>query len=130
MALNETRTRPTCATRFDQERQGGLTSSVVIRQAAIDSNSDNPPVWLRMAAAQRLAGDVDTAYATLEHAFALGLTVNNRNRADVEFLPFRGDARFESLNATAEAYVVKQRKAVAELVDSIGEPRYSAPPHN
>jgi len=104
MALNETRTRPTCATRFDQERQGGgpgLTSSVVIRQAAIDSNSDYPPVWLRMAAAQRLAGDVDTAYATLEHAFALGLTVNNRNRADVEFLPFRGDARFESLNATA-----------------------------
>ena len=99
-------------------------------QAAIDSNSDDPPVWLRMAAAQRLAGDVDAAYATLGHAFTLGLTIDNRNRADVEFLPFRGDERFESLKETAEAYVVKQRRAVAELVDSIGEPRNSALPHN
>ncbi len=62
-------------------------------QNAIDSNNEYPPVWLRMAAAQRLSGEIDAAYVTLEHAFALGLTVNNVNRWDAEFLPFVGDAR-------------------------------------
>jgi hypothetical protein len=86
-------------------------------QAAIDGNSEYPPVWLRMAAAQRLAGEVDAAYVSLEHAFALGLTVNNRNRSNVEFLPFRGDARFESLRAKSEAYVAEQREKVAAQLD-------------
>ena len=85
-------------------------------QAAIDSNNEFPTVWLRMAAAQRLAGEVDAAYATLEHAFALGLTVNNRNRSDLEFLPFQGDSRFMVLRAKSEAYVATQREKIAALL--------------
>ncbi len=85
-------------------------------QAAIDSNNEYPPVWLRMAAAQRLGGEVDAAYTTLEHAFALGLTVNNRNRSDLEFLPFQGDLRFAVLRAKSEAYVAAQRKKIAALL--------------
>ena len=85
-------------------------------QAAIDSNNESPTVWLRMAAAQRLGGEVDAAYATLEHAFALGLTVNNRNRSDLEFLPFQGDPRFAVLRTKSEAYVAAQRKKIAALL--------------
>ncbi len=44
-------------------------------QAAIDSNNEYSRLWLRMAAAQRLGGETDAAYETLEHAFSLGLTV-------------------------------------------------------
>ncbi|MEO7199266.1 MAG: serine/threonine-protein kinase [Dokdonella sp.] len=82
-------------------------------QAAIDSNSEYPAEWLQLAAAQRLGGEIDAAYATLERAFALGLTVNNRNRSDLEFLPFQGDARFAVLRAKSEAYVAAQRKKIA-----------------
>lgn len=100
---------------LEQARQG--------LQAAVDSNNENPTVWLRMAAAQRLGGEVDAAYATLEHAFALGLTVNNRNRSDLEFLPFLGDERFEPLRAKSEAYVAAQREKVVERLDpSMREP--------
>jgi tetratricopeptide (TPR) repeat protein len=90
-------------------------------QAAIDASSDFPPIWLRMAAAQRLAGETDAAYATLEHAFALGLTVNPRNRADIEFLPFRGEARFEALRAQSDALLAGERKALQQALAS-GEP--------
>ena len=97
-------------------------------QAAIDSNSEYPPVWLRMAAAQRLGGEVDAAYTTLEHAFALGLTVNNRNRGDLEFLPFQGDPRFAVLRAQSEAYVAAQRKKIAALLPAeLREPVTVAP---
>jgi Tfp pilus assembly protein PilF len=99
-------------------------------QAAIDGSSDYPPVWLRMAAAQRLGGEVDAAYTTLEHAFALGLTVNNRNRSDVEFLPFQGDARFESLRARSEDYVAGQREKVAQQLDPAMRERVSSGPHD
>ncbi|MEO6800160.1 MAG: hypothetical protein ABI178_09505 [Rhodanobacter sp.] len=85
-------------------------------QAAIDSNNESPAVWLRMAAVQRLGGEVDVAYTTLDHAFALGLTVNNRNRSDLEFLPFQGDPRFAVLRAKSEAYVAAQRKKIAVLL--------------
>lgn len=89
-------------------------------QAAIDSGNEYPPVWLRMAAAQRLAGETNAAYATLEHAFALGLTVNNRNHWDLEFLPFQHDARFQALRATSEAYVAEQREKVAAQLLTTG----------
>lgn len=92
-------------------------------QASIDSNNEYPRVWLRMAAAQRVGGEVDAAYATLEHAFALGLTVNNRNRSDLEFLPFLGDARFASLRGKSETYVAMQRRKVAaQLPAALREP--------
>jgi tetratricopeptide (TPR) repeat protein len=90
-------------------------------QAAIDASSDVPSVWLRMAAAQHLDGEVETAYATLEHAFALGLTVNRRNRNDPEFLPFRGEARFEALRAKSEAAVGAERQRLEEALKA-GEP--------
>lgn len=93
------------AAMLSQARQG--------LQAAIDASSESPKVWLRMAAAQRLGGEVDAAYASLERAFASGLTVNNRNRWDLEFLPFAADARFETLRARSEAEVAAQRKLVA-----------------
>lgn len=82
-------------------------------QAAVDSANEYPRVWLRLAAAQRLAGETDAAYATLAHAFDLGLTVNHRNRSDLEFLPFRDDARFAPLRARSEAYVAAQRRKLA-----------------
>jgi tRNA A-37 threonylcarbamoyl transferase component Bud32 len=85
-------------------------------QAAIDSGNEYPGTWLRMAGAQRLAGEIDAAYATLEHAFALGLTVNYRNRSDVEFLPFLGDERFQAMHAKSEAYVAEQRRQIAQLL--------------
>jgi tRNA A-37 threonylcarbamoyl transferase component Bud32/tetratricopeptide (TPR) repeat protein len=85
-------------------------------QAAIDASTDYPPVWLRMAAAERLAGEIDAAYATLEHAFALGLTVNPHNRADVEFLPFRGEPRFEALRARSDALIAEERQAVQQAL--------------
>jgi len=90
-------------------------------QATIDGSSDFPPVWLRMAAAQHLDGEIDAAYATLERAFALGLTVNRRNRNDPEFLPFRGEPRFEAMRAKSEAYVGEQRKLLQDALKS-GEP--------
>jgi Tfp pilus assembly protein PilF len=97
-------------------------------QAAIDSNSEYPRVWLRMAAAQRLGGEVDAAYASLEHAFALGLTVNNRNRSDLEFLPFLGDARFQSLRVKSEAYVAAQREKIVQQLDpAMREPVANGP---
>ncbi|MEO8809795.1 MAG: serine/threonine-protein kinase [Rhodanobacter sp.] len=85
-------------------------------QAAVDSNNEYPTVWLRMAAAQRVSGEIDAAYATLEHAFALGLTVNNRNRSDLEFLPFQGDARFAALRRKSEANVARQREKIAAFL--------------
>lgn len=96
-----------------------LASAVPGLQAAIDSGSELPPVWLRMAAAQRLAGETDTAYATLEHAFALGLTYSQRHRLllAVEFLPFLGDARFQALRAKSEAQVEQQRREIVEMLD-------------
>ncbi len=62
---------------------------------------------------QRLGGEVGAAYFTQEHAFAPGLTVNNRNRSDLEFLPFQGDVRFAVLREKSEAYVAAQRKKIA-----------------
>jgi serine/threonine protein kinase/tetratricopeptide (TPR) repeat protein len=94
-------------------------------QAAVDGNVDYPPVWLRLAAVERLAGDIDAAYATLEHAFALGFTINRRNRGDVELLPFRDDARFAALRAKSEAGVAAQRPAIAALVAS--DPAFAPP---
>jgi hypothetical protein len=85
-------------------------------QAAIDSGNEGPSTWLRMAGAQRLAGEIDAAYATLEHAFALGLTVNYGNRSAVEFLPFLGDERFQAMRAKSEAYVAEQRRQIAQLL--------------
>lgn len=88
-------------------------------QTAIDSGNEFPEVWLRMASAQRLAGETDAAYATLEHAFSLGLTVNNRNHWDLEFVPFEHDARFQSLRAKSVAYVVEQREKIAAQLANV-----------
>ncbi|MBS0557447.1 MAG: protein kinase [Proteobacteria bacterium] len=85
-------------------------------QAALDAGNDLPKVWLRMAAAQRLAGDTDAAYATLERAFALGLTYNNRTRAMLEFLPFRGDDRFAALRDKSIVGVAVQREAILRQI--------------
>lgn len=101
--------RPDRAASLLREARQGL-------QAAIDSNSEYPLVWLRLAAAQRVGGEVDAAYTTLEHAFALGLTFNNRNRSDLEFLPFQGDPRFAVLRAKSETYVAAQREKIAALL--------------
>ena len=70
---------------------------------------------------QRVGGEVDDAYITREHAFTLGLTVNNRNRSDPECLPFQGDPRFALLRAKSEAHVAAQRKKIAALLPA--EPR-------
>jgi hypothetical protein len=67
-----------------------------------------------MAGAQRLGGEIDAAYATLQHAFALGLAIYYRNRSDVEFLPFLGGARFQALRAKSEADVAEQRRQIAQ----------------
>ncbi|MEP6940594.1 MAG: protein kinase [Rudaea sp.] len=85
-------------------------------QAAIDSNNEYPLVTLRMAAAQRLAGEIDAAYVTLERAFSLGLTFDNQNRWDIEFLPFAADARFAALRARSEADISAQREKIAALL--------------
>ena len=82
-----------------------LRSEVQVEQCEIGGR--------RIGFVPRLAGEVDAAYTTLEHAFALGLTVNNRNRSDLEFLPFQGDSRFMVLRAKSEAYVAAQRKKIA-----------------
>jgi tetratricopeptide (TPR) repeat protein len=96
-------------------------------QTAIDANSDYPPVWLRMAAAQRAAGETDAAYATLEHAFALGLTLDRRTRGEVELVPFADDARFAAMRAASEAHVAAERAAiVAELEASPAAGRSNA----
>lgn len=106
-------------------------------QAAIDASSDYPPVWLRMAAAQRVAGEIDASYATLEHAIAIGLTINHRNRGDVEFLPFRDDARFATLRVQSESHLAEQRRAIDELLkfdapdprSEVGQDRPAAGPN-
>lgn len=97
-------------------------------QAAVDSNSEYPVVWLRLAAAQRVAGEIDAAYTSLERSFALGLTVNNRNRSDLEFLPFLGDARFAALRANSESYVAAQREQIASLLPAVLREPAAVPP--
>lgn len=78
-------------------------------QAAIDGGREYPKIWLRMATAKRLRGDLDGAYRALDHAFANGLTINHRNADDFEFLPFKADARFAALRATSVASVAAMR---------------------
>ena len=97
-------------------------------QAALDGGNEHPRVWLRMAAVQRLAGETVAAYATLERAFALGLTVNNGNRDALEFLPFQRDVRFQAMRADSEAQVAQQRAKIAsQLSPALREPIRSAP---
>jgi hypothetical protein len=80
-----------------------------------------------MAAAQRAAGETDAAYATLEHAFALGLTLDRRTRGEVELVPFADDARFAAMRAASEAHVADERAAiVAELEASPAAGRSNA----
>ncbi|MBS0569122.1 MAG: serine/threonine protein kinase [Proteobacteria bacterium] len=95
-------------------------------QAAIDAGSEYPPVQLRMAALQRLADEIDPAYATLERAFALGLTVNYRTRWNLEFLPFKDDARFAALRARSEAAVADQARLIREQIKAASESKAQA----
>jgi len=93
-------------------------------QAAIDAGNDSPLMWLRLAAAQRVMGDIDAAYLTLDRAFALGLTINRKNRGNVDFVPFRNDARFAELRDRSESYLAKSRREIAAI--RAGEPSLSS----
>ncbi|HKE49088.1 MAG TPA: protein kinase [Rhodanobacteraceae bacterium] len=84
-------------------------------QAKIDSGDEYAPVWLRMASLQRLAGETDAAYATLEHAFAVGYTINFRTRKDIELMPFRGDARFAQFVARSDEHLADERGKFEEM---------------
>lgn len=87
-------------------------------QAMIDSGSENWKNWQRLAAVQRLSGNVDEAYHTLDAAFAHGMTINARTTADIEFLPFKDDARFAELRQEQAAKLAAMRKHVLALVSS------------
>jgi tRNA A-37 threonylcarbamoyl transferase component Bud32/Tfp pilus assembly protein PilF len=84
-------------------------------QALIDSGNDSPWVWLRMAAAQRITGEIDAAYATLDHAITLGLRITPKTRGNVEFLPFRHDARFAALRDKSERDLAEYRRDIATI---------------
>jgi hypothetical protein len=86
-------------------------------QAAIDGNREEPDVFLRMASAMRLAGDLDAAYDMLDRALAHGLTINADNSGDLEFLPFAADTRFAPLRMKSVAYVAAQRENVLKELD-------------
>jgi tetratricopeptide (TPR) repeat protein len=107
-----------------QMRQGERLPAVLAEarqtlQAAVDSGNEMPKTWLRLAAVQRLSGETDAAYATLERAFAFGMTWNERTRAMLEFLPFANDARFAPLREKSEKYVAAQREAILHQFDPV-----------
>jgi serine/threonine protein kinase len=93
-------------------------------QAALDSGGDFRQGWLRMASLQRLAGEVDAAYATLEHAFAAGYTINVLTRDDIELMPFRNDVRFAAFRAKCDAYIADERRKLRDI--SAAEARNAA----
>lgn len=87
-------------------------------RAAIDSGSEDWKQWLRLAAANRLAGQTEESHRALEQAFTHGLTINARTDGDIEFLPFLGDARFTELRARSKTYVAAQREKIAAQLES------------
>ena len=65
---------------------------------------------------RRVDGEVDAACITLEHAFALGLTLNHHGRSNPEFPTLQGDWRFAVPRAKSEICMATQREEIATLL--------------
>jgi tetratricopeptide (TPR) repeat protein len=85
-------------------------------QVAIDSGNENWKNWLRVAAVERSSGKDEDAYRALDEAFAHGMTINARTDGDLEFLPFRDDARFAQLRDGSRAKVAAMRDRIAKML--------------
>lgn len=104
----------------DAEAARALVEAKGREQAAIDSGSEFFGPFLRMAAILRMEGDTDGAYRMLEQATSRGLTSNARTEGYYEFLPFRGDARFNAWQKASRAKVAVMRQQIQRMLKQPG----------
>lgn len=98
-------------------------------QAGIDDGSEFWKNWRRLAAVQRVEGDVDGAYRTLDVAFAHGMRISARTAGDLQFLPFRDDARFAELRKSQAAELAVMRERALAMMASPPDPTARATDH-
>lgn len=102
----------------EEEAAPVLEAARQAAQAAIDGGSEYWKNWRRLAAVQRLRGEVEAAYRSLDAAFAHGMRINPRNDGDLAFLPFKDDARFAQLRNEQAAELSAMRERVLAQLDA------------
>jgi tetratricopeptide (TPR) repeat protein len=105
-----------------QREESRLMADAVIQAAAADHDAGadyyGPPLY--QAAMFRMQGRTEEAYRLLDVAIARGFTINARNTATPELLPFAGDPRYAELQAGFEARFRGMRRRCRDLVATAG----------
>jgi tetratricopeptide (TPR) repeat protein len=76
---------------------GQFEAAIDLFKRALKSQADMPHVLYSLAAAQVRLGDSDEGLKTLEQAVAVREIHRSKARVDPDFLPLRGDSRFQEL---------------------------------
>ena len=76
---------------------GHFEAAIDLFRRALKSQPDMPYVLYSLAAAQVRLGNTDEGLKTLEQAVAVREIHRSKARTDPDFLPLRGDTRFQEL---------------------------------
>lgn len=108
--------------RLGRREESRAMIDVVMQATAADRDAggDYFGIPLYQATVYRLRGRTDDAYRLLDEAIALGFTLNARNAAAPELLPFADDERYSALRADFEGRLARMRQRCRALVAAAG----------